>query len=303
MLYTLAFAAAGAVTPGLQHMTIGLAPPEARGRFFAAKDIAANCVNSGCTLVLGRLLDAWIAAGHAAAGYSAVGAVCLALAALDAALLAATRENPVAFTSRMRLREVLHTPCGTQPSALCCSTRCLAGRSAGLPPPFLTVYQMRVLGLSHTFLTTVGVVSAVAGMAGSWLLGRWADRTNWRRVIRAAAACSLSCTLGWALVQPAWAPWLAPVLMVASAGCAGGAATASLNLQYACSPPSGKTAYIGTTAALASMVALRFGGCRHGSAAPACAAAGQRFDPGAVRPRPPSAALRTLPSTAAVFRR
>ena len=114
---------------------------------------------------------------------------------------------------------------------------------------------MRVLGLSHTFLTTVGVVSAVAGMAGSWLLGRWADRTNWRRVIRAAAACSLSCTLGWALVQPAWAPWLAPVLMVASAGCAGGAATASLNLQYACSPPSGKTAYIGTTAALASMVA------------------------------------------------
>ena len=94
VLYTLAFAAAGAVTPGLQHMTIGLAPPEARGRFFAVKDIVANCVNSGCTLVLGRLLDAWIAAGHAAAGYSAVGAVCLALAALDAALLAATRENP-----------------------------------------------------------------------------------------------------------------------------------------------------------------------------------------------------------------
>ncbi len=254
VLYTLAFAAAGAVTPGLQHMTIGLAPPEARGRFFAAKDIAANCVNSGCTLVLGRLLDAWIAAGHAAAGYSAVGAVCLALAALDAALLAATRENPVAFTSRMRLREVLHPlrDATFRPMLL---YSVLGGAFGGFATPFLTVYQMRVLGLSHTFLTTVGVVSAVAGMAGSWLLGRWADRTNWRRVIRAAAACSLSCTLGWALVQPAWAPWLAPVLMVASAGCAGGAATASLNLQYACSPPSGKTAYIGTTAALASMVA------------------------------------------------
>lgn len=254
VLYTLAFAAAGAVTPGLQHMTIGLAPPEARGRFFAVKDIVANCVNSGCTLVLGRLLDAWIAAGHAAAGYSAVGAVCLALAALDAALLAATRENPVAFTSRMRLREVLHPlrDATFRPMLL---YSVLGGAFGGFATPFLTVYQMRVLGLSHTFLTTVGVVSAVAGMAGSWLLGRWADRTNWRRVIRAAAACSLSCTLGWALVQPAWATWLAPVLMVASAGCAGGAGTASLNLQYACSPPSGKTAYIGTTAALASMVA------------------------------------------------
>ena len=33
VLYTLAFLAAGAVTPGLQHMTLGLAPPDARGRF------------------------------------------------------------------------------------------------------------------------------------------------------------------------------------------------------------------------------------------------------------------------------
>ena len=214
----------------------------------------ANCVNSGCTLVLGRLLDAWIAAGHAARRYSAVGAVCLALAALDAALLAATRENPVAFTSRMRLREVLHPlrDATFRPMLL---YSVLGGAFGGFATPFLTVYQMRVLGLSHTFLTTVGVVSAVAGMAGSWLLGRWADRTNWRRVIRAAAACSLSCTLGWALVQPAWAPWLAPVLMVASAGCAGGGRHRQPQPAVCCSPPSGKTAYIGTTAALASMVA------------------------------------------------
>ena len=254
VLYTLAFLAAGAATPGLQHMTLGLAPPEARGRFFAVKDIVANCVNSGCTLVLGRLLDAQIAAGRAAAGYTMVGLVCVGLAALDAGLLAATRENPVDFVSRMRLADVL-IPVRDKAYRPVLLYVVLGGLAGGFSTPFLVVYQMRVLGLSHTFLTTVGVVSAAAGMLGSWCWGRCADRTNWRRVIRLTALCSQACTLGWALTTPAAAPLAAPVLLVVAAMCAGGASNASANLQYACTPPSGKTAYIGVTAALASLAA------------------------------------------------
>ena len=94
-----------------------------------------------------------------------------------------------------------------------------------------------------------------AAMAGGWYWGRCADRTNWRHVIRITAAVNLSCTLGWSLLQPQWARWAAPVLLVVSAACAGGANNASVNLQYACSPPSGKTAYIGVTAAMASFAA------------------------------------------------
>ena len=254
VLYTLAFLAAGAVTPGLQHMTLGLAPPDARGRFFALKDIVANCVNSGCTLVLGRLLDAQIDAGRAETGYAMVGAICLGLAALDAGLLAATRENPVDFVSRMRLADVM-TPVRDKNFRPMLLYSVLGGLAGGFSAPFLVVYQMRVLGLSHTFLTTVGVVSAAAAMAGGWYWGRCADRTNWRHVIRITAAVNLSCTLGWSLLQPEWARWAAPVLLVVSAACAGGANNASVNLQYACSPPSGKTAYIGVTAAMASFAA------------------------------------------------
>ena len=254
VLYTVAFLAAGLVTPGLQHMTLGLAPPHARGRFFALKDIVTNCVNSGCTLVLGRLLDWQIDRGHAAAGYLMVGVLCLFLACLDATLLAATRENPVAFTSRMRLADVM-TPVRDKTFRPVMLYSVLGGLAGGFATPFLVVYQMRVLGLSHTFLTTVGVVSAAAGMAGSWYWGRCADRTNWRRVIRLTALFSQSCTLGWALVHPSFAAWAAPVLLVVSAACTGGASNASVNLQYSCSPASGKTAYIGVTAALGSIAA------------------------------------------------
>ena len=254
VLYTIAFLAAGLVTPGLQHMTLGLAPPHARGRFLALKDIVTNCVNSGCTLILGRLLDWQIDQGHAAAGYAMVGALCLLLAALDATLLAATRENPVAFTSRMRLADIM-IPVRDKTFRPILLYSVVGGLAGGFSTPFLVVYQMRVLGLSHTFLTTVGVVSAAAGMAGGWYWGRCADRTTWRRVMLLTALFNLSCTLGWAFIYPSFALWAAPVLLIISAACGGGATNASVNLQYACSPPSGKTAYIGVTAAMASIAA------------------------------------------------
>lgn len=260
VLYTIAFSAAGLVTPGLQHMVLGLAPPQARGQFLALKDIVTNCVNSGCTLALGRLLDWQIDQGRAAAGYAMVGGICLALAALDAVLLAATRENPVAFACRMRPAEIL-TPlrdAAYRPVLLYATLNGLAG---GFSTPFLVVYQMRVLGLSHTFLTTVGVVSAVVGMAGSWYWGRCADRTTWRRVMRLTACFTLSCTLGWALVPQAAAFWAAPLLLVTTAACGSAANNASVNLQYACSPPSGKTAYIGVTAACCSTAACLAAAC------------------------------------------
>ncbi len=43
--------------------------------------------------------------------------------------------------------------------------------------------------------------------------------------------------------------------MVATAACSGGASIASMNLQFASSPESGKTAYIGVTSAMASIAA------------------------------------------------
>lgn len=129
----------------------------------------------------------------------------------------------------------------------------IGGLTGGFASPFLSVYELRVLGLSHTFITSVGVVSAVVGMAGSWVWGRLADRTAWNCVIWLTAFLNLSCTLGWSFVRPSFAHLVAPVLIVVAAGCAGGASLASTNLQFALSPESGKTAYFGVTAAMSSI--------------------------------------------------
>lgn len=254
VLYTISFFSAGLVTPGLQHMTLGLAPDGSRGQFFARKDIVAACVNSAATLLLGRQLDCFTDAGKTYTGFLVIGGVCCALAVTDAILLALVRENPVKFVSRMRPADILR-PVRDPVFRPLLLYSVVGGLASGMATPFLSVYQLRVLDLSHTFIPSVGVVSAVAGMAGSWFWGRCADATGWRRVIRLTAAISLSCTLGWAFIRPGWAPFTAPVLMVATAACSGGAAIASMNLQFASSPESGKTAYIGVTSAMASIAA------------------------------------------------
>lgn len=204
--------------------------------------------------MLGRLLDRFTRGGDPDTGYLLIGIVCTLLALFDAVLLALVHENPVAFVSKVRPADILRPvrDASYRPLLLYCI---LGGLPGGLSTPFLSVYQLRVLGLSHSFITTVGVVSAVAGMAGSWYWGRLADAAGWRRVIWLTAGVNLSCTLGWALIRPAWAPFTAPVLMVATAACSSGATIASMNLQFASSPANAKTTYISVTSASASIAA------------------------------------------------
>lgn len=252
VLYTIGFFSAGLVTPGLEHMVLGIAPQGGRGQFYAVKSIIGTCVSSAATLALGRVLDYYLEQGQGYTGFLIIGIVSLSLTVVDAVLLASVRENPVKFTSKMRPADILRPvrDPAYRPLLFYCI---IGGLTGGFASPFLSVYELRVLGLSHTFITSVGVVSAVVGMAGSWVWGRLADRTAWNCVIWLTAFLNLSCTLGWSFVRPSFAHLVAPVLIVVAAGCAGGASLASTNLQFALSPESGKTAYFGVTAAMSSI--------------------------------------------------
>lgn len=254
VLYILGFSAAGLVTPGLQHMILGIAPMEHRGAFFARKDIVAVCVNSLATLVLGRQLDYFTHQDKAFTGYLVLGCVALVLSAVDAVMLAAVHEQPVEFAGKMQPSELLGPMKNPQyrPILMYVAFGSIMG---GIAAPFLWVYLLRVLNLSHTFITTVGVVAAVAGMLGSYAWGRIAERVSWGRIVRYTAAISVTCTLGWAFVPPDLAHVIVPVIMVVSALSAGGAGIANMNLQYFSSPERGKTTYIAVTAAVGSLAA------------------------------------------------
>lgn len=119
---------------------------------------------------------------------------------------------------------------------------------------FLSVYQLNVLGLSHTFITSAGILASLAGMAGIWAWGRVADRAYWTPVVLATRALSTVCFFGWAALPTGLARAGALVLMLLTAVGEQAVGMSLTNLQYDNCPARGKTAYLGVTAALASLI-------------------------------------------------
>ena len=251
-LYVVAFASAGIVTPGLQQWTISLVDVGERGVYMAKKDILAVGVNSIVTFLLSRHLDKLMALGRDSEGYQTVGIVCLVLALLDAVLLLNVCERPVEETVGVQLLDVLQ-PVKDKSYRPLLLYNILSSVASGIATPFLIVYQLRVLGLSHTFLASAGIVAAMAGMAGSYLWGRFSDRHTWDWTIHRSASIGFLCTLFWAFVTPKSAPFIAPVLMTITTACNSGTVIANTNLQYSASPATGKTLYLGVTAAIISV--------------------------------------------------
>ena len=251
-LYTIAFASAGIVTPGLQQWTISLVDVEERGVYMAKKDILGVGVNSIVTFLLSRHLDKLMALGQDVEGYQTVGIVCLLLALLDAVLLLNVCERPVEKTVSIQLSDMLQ-PLKDRSYRPLLLYNILSSVTSGIATPFLIVYQLRVLGLSHTFLATAGMIAAVSGMAGSYLWGRFSDRHTWDQTIHRSATVGFLCTVAWAFVTPESARMIAPILMTITTACNSGTVIANTNLQYSASPATGKTLYLGVTAAIISI--------------------------------------------------
>lgn len=119
---------------------------------------------------------------------------------------------------------------------------------------FLSVYQLEVLHLSHTFITSVAIVTSVLGMVSIWVWGHVADRTYWTVALLGARIISTLCMFGWWLVPVESARFVAPLLMALSATGTGATGMSGLSLQYDHCPPAGKTTYLGVTAAIASII-------------------------------------------------
>ena len=255
IFYSISFLAAGFVTPGLQLLVLAASPEEGRGTFFARKDIVSVIFNSTVILLLSRQLDMYTARGTEEKGYLFIGAVCLVFALIDSLLLMGIHEVKMPYASALKFSAILSP--GRDPvyrPFFLFST--ISGFMGGIASPFLAVYQIRVLGFSHTFITAIGAVSAAAGIIGSYIWGRVLDRTSYALAMKITTAISLCCTLGWACTAFLPGRILAPVLSVISATGAGAAGIASLNLQYFLSPDEGKTVYLGATSACASLAAV-----------------------------------------------
>ena len=252
-LYLAAFLLAGFVTPALNQWILQIAPEEGRGRYFAIKNILFLVANAVTAFLMGRQLDAHTAAGAPLKGFLVIYGFCIAGSLVDLALMLMEHEEPSPAMPNIRLRD-LAAPLrdGRFRPVLVYQVLCACASMSSLG--FVSVYQLNVLGLSHTYITSVGILTSVLAMAGIWMWGRVADRTYWTPVLLATRAINTVCLFGWAVLTPGLARVGALVLMLLTAVGEQSVGMALTNLQYDSCPAQGKTTYLGVTAALASCV-------------------------------------------------
>jgi MFS family permease len=253
VLYLFSFLAAGFVTPALNQWVLQLGPEKGRGRYFACKDIVATLVTALISFGMARQLDYFTGKGIPLYGYVVVYGFCVVFSIVDAILMCFMGE-PLSKPAPSVKWTDLTAPLKNSGFRPVLAFNILSYFASFLSSPFLSVYQLQYLKLNHSFITAVGIVCSLVGILGIWLWGRIADKTYWHVVVLCGGGITALCNLGWFLIPPEAAKFMAPVLMAVSA--AGGAAggMAGLNLQYDASPQDGKTTYLGVTAALASLV-------------------------------------------------
>lgn len=251
VIYSLAFLAAGFVTPALNQWVLQIGPEAERGRYFACKDICDTVVKAILVFVMGRQLDYCIRAGRPYQGYVVVYGFCILWSVVDAALMLRLKEpaNPVI---KRQERGGWMAPVKDKKYRPVLCYFLLSYLANILGTGLLATYQLRVLQLSHSFLASCGIGASVIGITGIWLWGRVADKRGWKVTILCAQTITSLCNLGWSLVKPGRK--IQAVLLILLAGISTSITSmASLNLQYENSPRGRKTTYLGMTAALASI--------------------------------------------------
>ena len=252
-LYFIGFMSAGFVTPGLTHLVLSVAPKAGNGRYFARRNIVSACTCSIAMPILGRTVDYFISVDKGLYGYFIIGALCLILTIADLAILGRVYEVPAKNTVKIRLKNVT-LPFKDKNYRPFLAYNLIAGLTGGIAAPFLMIYQLYVLNLSHTFITSAGVLASIVGIVGTWFWGRFSEHLTWAKMFMMTAGTNLFCTLMWAFVPINSARVVAPIIMLVTSACAGGAGIANMNLQYESSPEDMKTTYIAITSGCASIL-------------------------------------------------
>ena len=246
-LYAAAFLAAGFVTPALNQWIIQIAPLEKRGQYFSIKDIAAQLVTAAAAFGMGRMLDAAMAAGNTRLGFGVLYGACMMGALIDLWLMRQLPDCRSEPTPDIRAADLL-APLRDRKFRPLLTYELIGYIGSMFSAGFLSAYQLNVLGLTHTFITSVGVASSVVSMGCIFLWGRLADCTYWTSVVLATRCLNALSLLGWWLLPPSRAETFAPVLMILTAVC-GASSMCGVNLLYDHSPAEGKTTSLGVTAA------------------------------------------------------
>lgn len=249
--YGIAYCMAAFITPAAASWVADLTPENIRGSYFATKDAYALACVTILTLIMGRVLDVYRKVNNEYGGFIILGIVVLILAVLNFYFISSVKE-PILNRKRINinLMDVLKLALRNKGFRKVIILSILWNVALQVGGPFFAVYQVTGLELSYSYIMVMGVISSIVRVIIARTWGGLADRKSWFFTTKTSIAILGIIHIFWALVDKNIAFFIVPILSIF-----GGIAWSGINLslfsiQFVYAPEEGRTAYLGTSAAL-----------------------------------------------------
>lgn len=250
-VYAIAYSIAAFITPAASSWIVDLTPEDKRGNYFATKDAYALAFVTILTLVMGRVMDTYRKVNSEYDGFVILGIVVLVLALLNFYFISQVKE-PILNRKRtnIKLKDVLLLALKNRGFRKVIILSILWNVALQVGGPFFAVYQVTGLNLSYSYIMIMGVISSIVRVIIARTWGNLGDRKSWFFTTKISIAILGMVHILWSLVDIKSAFYLVPILSIF-----GGIAWSGINLslfsiQFVYAPEEGRTAYIGTSAAL-----------------------------------------------------
>ncbi len=264
VLYIVAFALNGLLSPVLMEWLVVSTPNTIRGQYFAKRDRYGFAVSVVLSFSAGKLLDYYEIIDLEAQGFLFIGAIVLILGVINYVSVHKMEELSHDYVpQKYQFKDAVKIPLANPGFKMVIALFSIWNLGLQMGGPFIAVYMVAHLDLSYTYVMIITIIGTVLRVLTTPLWGKVADRKSWYLAAEGSVLLLAMTHISWAFVDHNNVAVMAPILSLTGGFAWAGAGISMFNIPFMFATKQGRTMFIGLNAAIGgiiSLVAVRFGG-------------------------------------------
>jgi len=242
--------------PGVSVWFISFTPQSMRARFFSVIMMTNGILAALAALGAGSFVDMFKARGMELTGLQAMRGIALALALVDFFLVRDMKEYPYENTGGIKIKQLLVEPFRERLYLRTVMIAFLWSLTASIPGAYYSVYLLKDLGVSYSFLMIVGFFNVPLLLLLTPVWERILRRHSWFKTLTIAMGLFLVHYILLAFVTETTVLFMYPIAVLCAFMLAPGINLAFANIPYVNIPVKNQTLFIGFYSSLANFGAF-----------------------------------------------
>lgn len=242
--------------PGFAVWHIKSIPEEVRARYFTAFTIVNGVIIYTVILAASKIVDVFKESGHEMQGLLLFRGAAFLLCLVDIFFLFKIKEYPnQSSDTKVNLVNILLNPFREKKYLITVLIACLWNYSANIPGPYFTVYMLKDMKVTYSFLNLINMVNIPALILLTPLWRNRINSTSWFKTLYFSMGLFLFNYIGLAFVTKGTL-FLYPIAVIFSILIAPGINLVFANVPYINIPEKNQTNFIGFYSTMNNLAAL-----------------------------------------------